>query len=145
MPASDMPVARAISRMEAPWYPLSQKTSVAWSRIVPSWGLESSLLARDRGVGRRADCRSRAAEGIASSNVRSNSKTRPDAKQDAATAGSIPNIGQQALDFALQIGGEREQGQSRRPSVVAVEIHGVLQPGYTQAADQALCRLQDSI
>src|SRR5215469_3055116 len=76
MPASDIPVARAISRMDAPAYPFSQKTSVACSRIFPSCCSKRALLTA-ASLFKRGLERARSWAAIIRSNVRSNHNSEP--------------------------------------------------------------------
>src|SRR5208337_141586 len=46
--------------------------------------------------------------------------------------------GHQLLDLGLLLARERQEGQARRASIVAVEVHGVLHAGDAEFADHAL-------
>src|SRR5205807_6406406 len=55
----------------------------------------------------------------------------------------VPDITQQELDLIFQVAGQRQKGQARRTTVIAVEIHAVLESGHAEIANP-LRRLRDS-
>src|SRR3954447_12564352 len=104
MPASDMPVARERSRIEEPSYPFSQNTSVACSRILPSWRSKR---------GSAGGCRTaRWARGLMAEEIIVRTfvlillLTYASGKQEMPEL--VSQIGHQLLDLGLQIAGERK-------------------------------------
>src|SRR5580692_6912447 len=125
--------------MEAPSYPLRQKTSVAWSRMWPRRRSKrvtgACLMARrETSVCRRAD-RVVDKAGIVRTFVRIIENNALNHKRRFCLTA---NSRHQLLNLSFLLAAEWQERQTRRASVVAVEVHGILYAGYSEVADDAL-------
>src|SRR5579859_2010025 len=66
-------------------------------------------------------------------------------KQNALDSLLIPHVGHYPLYFRPLIGSQWQKGETRRPSVVSVQIQGVLERGNSKLAGNARCRLDDAL
>ena len=59
--------------------------------------------------------------------------------------GLIAGLRQQGFDPGLFLGSEREERRTYAATVVAVEVAGVLDAGYSEDADDALVRFRNAL